>query len=219
MVNQSQWQTQCAPVWCHSPLSEECPEIRTQREPPALGRCRMPFISPTASAALPACPRLPIALQQLFLNRTVNVCFYPCLFLTCISSLISFSMRPRGREAVVPKQTARDVSWGQEVSRAEGSMAPRRSEPRAVLQVQMLPSGTACEHGTRASRAKRLEGQPKSFHPTMNCSRSVQSVQHQAIALSCFFSASLLCVYVKETETMKRLNTRSITLIALLGVF
>lgn len=56
----------------------------------------------------------------------------------------------------MPKQTARDVSWGQEVRRAEGSITRRRSEPRAVLQVQMLPSGTARKHGTRtSSRARR----------------------------------------------------------------
>lgn len=176
MVNQSQWQTQCAPVWCRSSPSEERPEIGTRCEPPALGRCHVPFISPTASAALPAYPCLPIALHQLFLNHTVNVCFYPWLFLTCISSLISFFMWPRGREAVVPKQTARDVSRGQEVRRAEGSVTPRRSAPGAVFcrcrcSPVELPTSMALEPGAEQGG---VEGQPKPFHLITNCSHSAE---------------------------------------------
>lgn len=120
--------------------------------------------------------RLPIALHQLFLNHTVNVCFYPWLFLTCISSLISFFMWPRGREAVVPKQTVRDVSRGQEVRRAEGSVTPRRSAPGAVFcrcrcSPVELPTSMALEP---AAEQGGVEGQPKPFHLITNCSHSAE---------------------------------------------
>lgn len=83
-----------------------------------------------ASAALPAYPWLPIAETTVSQPHCKTFFFFfslPWLFLTHITSLISFSMWPWGRETVVPKQTVRDGNRWLTIRSVEASITPRRA--------------------------------------------------------------------------------------------
>lgn len=145
-------------------------------------------------------------LKQLFLNHMVKHSFFfslPWLFLTHITSLISFSMWPWGRETVVPKQTVRDGNRWLTIRSVEASITPRRAgsstgscasvgKCRWVLvgPPAGLGSGLSAEKGRCWRVAQVSPSEPPGGSEITNSPCSVQSLWVQSLG-SCVSSLVL----------------------------